>query len=106
MNLSSGVVNQATMPLKVAGYAVHLARALRVRSWLGSEVPATAAPRPVYPQQPTFWTRSAKTGYDPKPKLVSFDARARLVRQARLAERRGYALPQIRIHVGHHAVHR
>ncbi len=35
--------------------------------WLTREVPTTSAPRPVYPQQPTFWTRSAKTGYDPKP---------------------------------------
>ena len=39
-------------------------------SWLTREVPTTSAPRPVYPQQPTFWTRSAKTGYDPNRTLA------------------------------------
>ena len=59
---------------------------MNVSFWLKAEVPATSAPRPVYPQQATFkphvrflgvevrstsdsrrdWARSAKTGHDPK----------------------------------------
>ncbi len=30
--------------------------------------------RRLYPQQPTFWTRPAKTGYDPKPTFVVLHA--------------------------------
>ena len=54
MNLSSGVVSQAIMPSKVAGYTVHLSHALRVRLWLDSEVRAMSLSRPVYPRERTL----------------------------------------------------
>ncbi len=36
-----------------------------VRFWLTSEVPTTSEPRPVYPQQATFWTRLGMSQVDP-----------------------------------------
>ena len=37
--------------------------------WLIREIPTTSAPRPVYPQQPTFWTRLGMSQVDPEQTL-------------------------------------